>query len=190
MIVLGLFLAFFGNKFVNVVIYIATTIVVFALIVFLLFNWIMSKVKKDWIQWLFLALVFLGSNICGYFMVRLRRVGIAILAAFGGVMLGILITTTCSIHKPVWYWLIVVGLAVVLAVIAFFVERHVIMFITSFIGSYCIIRGISLYAGGFPNEAALEEQIKSGALNWHTFNKAFYGYFAGIVVLTLVSWYF
>ena len=57
-------------------------------------------------------------------------------------------------------------------------------------GAYAIIRGISLYAGGFPNESELHQQIESGAIDWSTFNKAFYGYLAGIVVLTVLSFYF
>jgi len=64
------------------------------------------------------------------------------------------------------------------------------MFITSFAGSYFIIRGISLYAGGFPNEVDLSNDISSGGVDWNSFNKAFYGYLAGIVVLTGLSFYF
>lgn len=100
-------------------------------------------------------------------------------------MLGFVITNTFVIGSAVWYWIIIVVLALVFAVLAFFTEKHVIMFVTSFVGSYSLIRGISLYAGGFPNEVELHNEIESGAVDWDSFNKGFYGYLAGIVVLTV-----
>jgi len=73
------------------------------------------------------------------------------------------------------------------AVIAFNTEKLIIIAATSFMGSYFVIRGISQYAGGFPNETSLKDELQSGALAWDTFPKAFYGYLAGIVVLTGIS---
>jgi len=54
---------------------------------------------------------------------------------------------------------------------------------TSLIGSYFFIRGISLYAGGFPDEFAL---VNGGDPKIHP---AFYGYCFGIAVGTVVSVY-
>jgi hypothetical protein len=34
------------------------------------------------------------------------------------------------------------------------------MTLTGVIGSYMVVRGISLYAGGFPDEMNLQEEIK------------------------------
>merc|ERR1711907_422791 len=79
----------------------------------------------------------------------------------------------------------VVGLAFVCAIVAAVVEKHVIILITSFVGSYCFVRGISLYAGGFPNEAELETDVKDGKINWSSFSKWFYVYLAGIIVMTI-----
>jgi len=44
LIVLGLFLSFFGNKFVNIVIYILATLAVFIVVSNLFFNAFMTKV--------------------------------------------------------------------------------------------------------------------------------------------------
>jgi len=49
LIVIGIFLAFFGNKFVNIVIYIVGTIAVFLIVSSLFFQLFMSKVNKEWI---------------------------------------------------------------------------------------------------------------------------------------------
>ena len=47
-------------------------------------------------------------------------------------------------------------------------------------------RGISLFAGGFPNEYTLIEQIKSGGVN--RVENWFYAYLAGIIVMTAVAY--
>ena len=49
LLVLGLFLAFFGNKFVNMVIYIMATIAFFLVVSNLFFNLFMEKVHKQWV---------------------------------------------------------------------------------------------------------------------------------------------
>lgn len=38
-------------------------------------------------------------------------------------------------------------------------DKHIIVYLTAFFGSYALIRGISMFAGGFPNEVLLYQQI-------------------------------
>ena len=190
LILVGIFLAFFGNKFVNAVIYLVATIAVTIIGGLIFFNLLMSKVKAQWAQWLIIAIIFVLANFVGFLLVKFRKYGVGALAGWGGVMLGLLITSATMIGSGAAYWGIVVGMGVAFAIMALLVEKKVIMFVTSFSGSYFLIRGISLYAGGFPNESELHTEIQSGAIDWETFDKAFYGYMAGIVVLTVLSlWY-
>jgi len=126
----------------------------------------------------------------GWLLVKFRKWGISILAGWGGVMVGFLITSTFIITKEAAYWAVIIGCAAAFALTAFFVETAVIMFVTSFAGSYFLIRGISLYAGGFPNEIEIHKEFEAGAVTWSTFDKAFYGYMVGIVVLTGLSLYY
>ena len=72
------------------------------------------------------------------------------------------------------------------AIIGFFAFNQVVMIGTAFIGSYVTARGISLYAGGFPNEYVLINQIKSGAVN--NIQPVFYAYLAGIVVMSVLAY--
>jgi hypothetical protein len=183
-------LAFFGNKFVNVVIFIVAMIAVFVIGNMIFFELFLSKVGKVWAQWLVVALIGVLGIVAGWLLQRYRKIGVSVLAAWGGVMLGFVITNTFVIGSAVAYWLIIVGMAIVFAIVAFFTEKGVIIFITSFVGSYSLIRGISLYAGGFPNEIELHNEIESGAIDWSSFNKGFYGYLAGILILTVLSLYF
>jgi len=189
-IVIGIFLAFFGNKFVNAVIYIMGTLACFLIISVLFFDIFMKDVKKQWIQWVIIVLVFIGANIVGFILVKFRKWGIAALAGWGGVMIGFMITTTFVIKNQGAYWSIVIGCGLASGVTAFVIEKHTIMFLTSFSGSYFLIRGISLYAGGFPNEIELHKEIEQGAVTWETFDKSFYGYLFGIIALTIIATYY
>jgi hypothetical protein len=190
LIVLGLFLAFFGNKFVNAVIYIMATLAAFFAGSMLFFQLFMKNVEKQWIQWVIIGLIFVGANLIGMVLVKTRKYGIAVLAGFGGAMLGLIITTTFVVGSATAWYGIVIGTAAVMACLAFYIEAQIIMLVTSFAGSYFVIRGISLYAGGFPSETELQKEIFSGAINWTTFDKTFYGYLVGIAVLTVLTFYF
>lgn len=53
------------------------------------------------------------------------------------------------------FWCVSVGFAIVAAILSFFWYEHVLIIMTSFAGAYMFVRGISFYAGGFPNEFTL-----------------------------------
>lgn len=192
MIVGGLFLAFFGNKFVNFVIglvgFIASSVVLLYVAMWLVEA--TNKTPKDWVIWTVLAVcLILGVGI-GFLLVKSRKVGIAIMAGWGGATLGFILTTTFVVESTAAYWGIIVACAIVAAFFAFKTEKLVIMLATALLGAYLSIRGISMYAGGFPNESALHAELQAGVITWDTFPKTYYAYFAGIFVLSGISfWY-
>lgn len=138
-------------------------------------------------MWVIFAACLLLAGFVGSLLVKARKLGISILAGWGGVLLGFILTTTFVIESNYIYWAIVGACAIVCAYAAFKIEKLAIMLATALIGGYLFVRGISLYAGGFPNESSLQAELQSGALSWNTFPKSFYGYFAGIIVFTLLS---
>lgn len=120
-------------------------------------------------------------------LVKFRKYGVGLFAAWGGVMLGFLVTTTFAVANVYAYWAIIVAAAIAMFFIAVKLEKTVVIILTAFIGSYALIRGISLYAGQFPSETELHDELEAGVLTWETMPKAYYGYLAGIVVLTILS---
>ena len=88
------------------------------------------------------------------------------MSGFSGYTLGAFLTITFAVKANLTYWLIVVGLALLFAIVSWFIEEYVIMFVTAFIGSYSFVRGISFYAGGFPNEMELHKKFNSGLIDW------------------------
>ena len=190
LIVLGIFLCFFGNRFVNAVIFTVVGVGVFLILGSLFFYLFLGKVKEDWAKWLSLAAIIVVSLGLGFLVMRLRKWGIAIVAAWGGVMLGFVLTTAFVVENKWAYYAILIGCGAACFFVAFKIETTVVIIITGFVGAYALVRGVSLYAGGFPSETQLHDEIASGAVTWATFDKTFYIYLGAIVVGSIVGVWF
>ena len=126
LIVLGLFLGFFGNKFVNLVIYIMATLAFFIIVSNLFFNVFMEKVHKQWVQWLFIALIFLVANLVGAGFVKFRKQGISMLAGVGGCLIGVIIARSIQFSSKAAYWAVVIGSGAIVALVAYVIEKTTI----------------------------------------------------------------
>jgi hypothetical protein len=191
LIVFGLLLAFCGNKFITVVISLVTALAVCIFGIYLTSMFVDSVFKPEnvweYSVWIILGIWVIIGILAGVFIGKKRKWGIAVVGAFGGVMLGLLLTTIFGsmINNAVVYYLIIASCGILAFIIAFKVEKFVMIISTSFIGSYFIVRGISMYAGGFPNETQLHTMVRDGLVDWSSFPKIFFAYLAGIVVLTI-----
>lgn len=154
LILIGLLLAFAGNKFVYVTIFVICSVAVTSIGLFFTFT-IIDKYDinlKTYVEWIIVAVFILLGLAVGAFLAKLRKIGISIMAAWGGVMIGFLITTMFVMKNVYMYYGIIIACALILFFFAYKVETIVIIMITSFIGSYSCIRGISMYVGNFPDE--------------------------------------
>ena len=92
--------------------------------------------------------------------------GVVFIAACTGVLLGHLIATSFLISTPEIFWMVLPGSAVLLTLLTFKFEKMVIRFISAFVGSYCIVRGISFYVfiffeiQAFPNELTFHTKLQ------------------------------
>lgn len=76
-------------------------------------------------------------------------------------------------------------MALAFAGLSFVIFDHILIISTSLIGSYAFVRGISFYAGKYPNEFTLAELIQSGLYN--EIDPVFYAYFAAIIIMFVLS---
>ena len=192
LIILGIFLAFFGNKFVSAVLFMVGMIFFLVAGVGITFYFLQKAEKEtsNVANWIIIGGFALVSIPVGYGVMKARKYGIAMLAVWGGVMLGLLLTSTFLLASKVAYWCIVIGCGVIVGLFALKAQETVVMGCTSFIGAYAIVRGISLYVGEFPSEGSLQDMIEKGILTWDNFPKAFFAYLAGIVVIFVASFYY
>ena len=122
--------------------------------------------------------------------IALRNKRKHLLALFGGVggyFGGDLITMAVGIENTYLYYTICVATAIVAFVLTLFFNQKAIILLTALSGSYLFVRGISLYAGGFPNEFTIHEDIQSGAVKLSDYGKMFYIYISCILLLFLIS---
>merc|ERR1719367_1630086 len=87
----GLFVCFFGRWMFKATVFLATTLVVIFGILILFYSTFLKDTTQDWVAWTVLACSVLIGLVAGFFMMKLERVGAAILAGWGGFMVGALI---------------------------------------------------------------------------------------------------
>lgn len=186
LIVMGFFLGMFGQKLFSATLFIIGTLVTVSLIWLLFYSTFLSDSTEGWVGWVVLVCSILLGLVGGYVLYKCQRLGATIIGAWGGFLLGIVFNTTVlwAASSEVAFWIISISFALIAAALAFVFYYHAVILSTSFVGSYFFVRGISLYAGGFPNEWALIEQIKSGAIDHISY--WFYLYLFFIIVASVL----
>ena len=139
------------------------------------------------VAWVILGSCALVGLLVGWLLAKCRNVAIALVGCGGGVALGFMLTTV-TLVTGAGYYCIIVGCALAAGILAWFFADTLVMLATSLVGSYMFVRGISFYAGGFPNEFDIKHYIQAG-IDRGEFPPAFYGYLGGIAgmfILTLI----
>lgn len=124
----------------------------------------------------------------GWFIKKIQRIGITLLGAAAGFFGGFLLYTFVFIqwldHVAVLITLSLLG-ALIVGFLSWKFIKTWIVYLSAFLGSYAFIRGISLFAGKYPNELVLYGQLSSGTfegLEWE-----FYAYLASMVVFGVLG---
>lgn len=141
---------------------------------------------SDAVAWVILGCCALVGVLCGWLLAKCKKLAIALVGAGGGVALGFMLTTVTLISSGAGYYCIIIGCAVAAGILAFFFADWIIMVATALVGSYLFVRGISFYAGGFPNEFDIKHYIEAG-IDRGSFPPEFYGYLGGIVAMFILT---
>lgn len=185
MIVVGIFVGFFGRKLIHPTICMIGTLVFVTISAWLIFTLAFDRDSSEVTEWIVFGVCCVVGIFVGLLLAWLAKYTAAGLSAYGAVCLGLILYTSFLFKydndKQVLFWIFIIAMGIVGGVLGFVLYNHALIISTSIIGSYLFIRGISMYAGGFPNEMLIIEQIKNGQIA--DFNPAFWGYFAGFVIL-------
>ena len=163
-IALGIVLNFFGRKlFKPTICIVGTAAFVFMSLLFF-YSVFFNTNTKAYVGWVVLGISVVVGTIVGIFLAKVSKAGVAVLAGWGGLCLGLILYSAFlyKTESQAVFWVLIIGLAIVFAGLSFFIFDYILIGSTSLIGSYAFIRGISLYAGGYPNEFTLAELIKQG----------------------------
>lgn len=159
------------------------------LILAMFYSWFLDDTTEDWVGYTVCGVALIFGIIMGLIMAKTLRFSASIVAGVAGSMLGMVIYDA-FLHKydtgdkPYLLWVTMIVLALVAAFFTAHYLEEMIIFSTALIGSYMIARGISLYAGKFPNEFQLHDLTKQDGYKqpWQT-----YAYLGGILVGFIIS---
>lgn len=123
----------------------------------------------------------------GWFVKKARRIGGTIAAAAGGFFGGFMLYNLVFAQ----WWnniacllILSIGLAVIAGFVAWRFDKVIIVYLTAAIGAYALVRGISIFAGNFPNEITTYQQIVAGTF---VLSNYFYIYLASIIGTAIVG---
>ena len=193
LIILGLFNCILGQYFSKYTCFILSLLTVTILVLFF-GQYILPSGCAYWVIWILFAVgVILGCTL-GYFTFKYHEKFISfVVGGLCGFLLGEFFFSLFGNKIPweplVVHILFIIACIIALIIVAFFLKKAIVIFATSFIGSYCFIRGISLFAGGYPSEFTIidlkskdeTEQIDE-LFTWRV-----YVYLAFIVICTVLS---
>lgn len=195
LIVFGLFNCILGKKFTQYTCFLLALFGV-TICVILFSQYILPSGCKEWIIWVLLILGIIIGSTAGYFVfIYYDKVISFLVGGIAGFFLGEflfnLFGNQIKGNATLINTLFIVGCIIILIIISYVLKTLIIILATAFIGSYAFIRGISLFAGGFPNIFTIislrtdgETDQINNLLGWE-----FYVYLSSIVVCTGLSIY-
>lgn len=159
----GVFLTFFGRKLLRIVLaFIGLAATVF-LIMIIFYSTFLHDDTEDWLFWIVLVCSAILGCLVGFLLTKLVRFAGAIMAAWGGFMVGMLINEAWLYQYGFdWlFWVSCIVIAIIFFVLGFAFFEPAVIISTSFIGSYFMARGIGCFAkdASFPSVIVLYKQI-------------------------------
>ena len=191
----GLFNCLLGRRLSKYTAFILCVVVV-TILILIFSQYVLPSGCAEWIIWVMLAVGVILGVTGGVFLFIYHDKVISIVAGgLAGLFLGQLLYNFFGNRIPangiaINIVFVVVAIGVMIG-IAFIFKNFIVIFATSIIGSYCFIRGISLFAGGYPNEITIldlrtedETEQLDKLLGWE-----FYLYLSAMVILCGLSIY-
>lgn len=199
LMLLGIFVCFFGIKFVKYVEMIAAGFAVSIFFIWLIFS-NLTLAYGSWAFWVTLVLSFAAGVIVMIFLGKYDWIGRAIIGGLLGFVGGFFIYNLAlrfiQSNPTAVFWVVMVLCIITGIILGILIGKPILMIATGIIGAYGIVRGLSFMAGGFPDERQVYELGQNG--EWDQMKSlltgAVYGYLAGFVVLAIggifVQFYF
>ena len=194
LILIGLFELFLGQKLVTATIFIFSAAIVVLFVFVFFFQFILPGGIDPTAFWFVLAIAIIVGLVLGYFVAKYKDkfFGIIMGALLGyiiGQILYNLALNRININQTalqIIVYVLCIGVCIALSILLF---NIVTIFATALIGAYAVIRGISIFAGGFPNETTIADLVKNeeteqlkNLLTWIV-----YLYLGGWVILFVIG---
>jgi hypothetical protein len=160
---MGLFLAFFGAKVLKVTVLLLGALVFCVVALSAVYS--VFSISNENTMLIVMAVAFCIGLALGFLLLKLVKLFIVILGGACGYTLGlavyaILKDKDLNIEEDHLYYGTLVVCILLCALISLCLVKHALIFGTSIIGGYLVIKGISLVLGHLPNESRIVDLIK------------------------------
>lgn len=185
-VVIGLFLTFFGLKLYKPVFFLAGLLFTMGLFLLIFYSTFLKSTTENWVPWVVLLGSFLLGLLIGFILMKISILGAFVLAFIGGFCGALLIWNTflyLATTSDALFWSFTIGIAFICGVLALIFFEHVVILASAMCGSFFVIAGIGLVAGGYTNPFTIGEVIEAG----EEIPATFYAYLAGNVVLFIIG---
>lgn len=187
LIAFGLFICLFGRMLFKPVIFVLGLVAFVFLSMLFFYSVFFNANTKAYVGWIVLSVSAVVGILVGLLLAKFSKLGLAVLAGWGGACLGLVLWSAFlyKTNSQIAFWCIIVFIALICAGLSFCIFEHLVIIATSFVGAYGLVRGISVYAGGYPNEFTIVQLIQNGLID--QINPIFYIYLGGIVVAFIIG---
>jgi hypothetical protein len=120
----------------------------------------------------------------GFILTKMLRVGAAIMGAIGGLFAGLTLAGLLFFwtDSPIPFYVLSTIGVIAMAILSLRHYDNIVIIGTSMLGSYCFVRGFSLFIGGFPPENTIVDTFIKG-----DFTTEFIIYIALFIITTAVG---
>ena len=187
LIPVGLIMTFLGYKMIQftfaTLIFLTVSLASFLFFVLVIFATSLTTIKIVIVS---LLSVVIGGLAVKYLTKYTTKFGVALLAAFGMISLSFVLVPLLGISGSKYANIVKLILYVAAGASGFFGAAYfadgIQVFVTSFIGSYMIVRGVSLYLGGFVNEFEIDSDDQDDLFDDEEKLQWFLGYIVALVI--------
>jgi hypothetical protein len=160
-IAIGVFLCTLGGKIVKPTLVIVVTLSMMTIVSIIVFNVVTLDSTGVWIT---LGCSCLVGLIISFFILKVISAFFMIIGGYMGYTVGIflyhLALRYINSNPTTVYWVTIVACVIFGALLGLYLAKHVLIIGSCVMGGYFIIKGASLYIGGFPDEGMIMDLIK------------------------------
>lgn len=145
--------------------------------------------KETWYLWVEIGICVTLGIVCCIIQVIFEKVGFFVGGGALGYVLGNVLYDLL-IHKfdtpnAVWYYVTVIVLAVIMAIVAIWLHDSILIQSTSVVGAYASVKMIGMMTGSYPDETTVVQRIEAGeqdGMPWEV-----YVFISMMIVLSIVG---
>jgi hypothetical protein len=116
--------------------------------------------------------------------------GVVVGYLFGSLLYNLLVKAI-PVNPQALYWSTLIICILFISIAGGFMKAYMVCLATSLVGSYALVRGVSVYAGGYPDETYVMQLINNGEYTQfgRVFGPKIYAYIGGIFLLTGIGFW-